>query len=166
MVSVRRIARRVRRGVSKTVSKAARLTKKTIINNASSALKAAGKTIDKSVRKGVMGGLGSVSSRIAKTVGAKSLLKGIKQFSNVVNKSVSIALKFAKCAKWAKNPAFWALVGVLYAARLKGWIKKKKDVTKFAESKKFKALVGKIKIPIASILPCAAEVAFRTPRPR
>ena len=165
MVSIRRAVRRAAKKVVKTASKTARLTKKTIMKNAKSALETAGKGLSKSVKNGVIKGLDKASSRIAKTVGAATLLKGVKSLSGVINKSVAIAMKYAKCAKWVKNPAFWGLVGILYAARLKGWVKKKKDVAKFAESKKFKAVAGKIKIPIASILPCAAEVAFRTPRP-
>jgi hypothetical protein len=162
MVSLRRTLKKAVR----TASKTARLTKKTIMKNARKTLNAAGKSIDKKLRKGVISGIDKLSTRIAKAAGAASLLNGVKKFSRVIDKAVGTAIKIAKCAKWINNPVFWAIAGGLYAARLKGLVKKKKDCYDFIKSKKFKSLIGRTRIPVMSVLPCAIEVAFRTPRPR
>jgi hypothetical protein len=166
MASLGRTVRRASRRVRRTAGKAARLSKKKILKNAEKALGSARKTLDKKLKKGVLTGLNKLSTSVAKTTGASSLISGVKKFSGVINKAVNTAMKLAKCAKWINNPAFWVIAGALYAARLKGLVKRKKDCYKFTESKKFRSITGKIKIPLASILPCAIEVAFRTPRPR
>jgi|SRR4030095_8483774 len=166
MASIRRTLRRTVRRAARTAGRTARITKKTIMKSARKTLSAASKTMDKKLRKGVISGIDKLSTRIAKTAGAASLLSGVKKFSNVVDKAVGTAIKIAKCAKWVNNPVFWAISGGLYAARLKGLIKKKKDCYDFVKSKKFKSLIGRTRIPVMSILPCAIEVAFRTPKPR